>query len=266
MGGAVPRRGRPRALLVHWKEAEAPERLARLRAAGFDAIHRTLSTAPVRELREARPALVVIDLGRLPSHGLAIGLAVRQSPSLRTIPLVFVDGQRAKVDRVRAQIPDAAYTDWDHAGPTATRVLAAPPANPVPASSVMDGYSGRPLAGKLGIRGNDHVAIPGAPSDFERTLGDLPENVRITRAPRDGADLVLWFPRNRADHERRFTRMGALARRWLWVMWPKQSAGVRTDLDQNVVRRLGLATGYVDSKICAVDATYSGLRFSRRRP
>ena len=265
MGGTVPRRERPRALLVHWKEAEAPERLAHLRAAGFDAIHRTLSTAPVRELREARPALIVIDLGRLPSHGLAIALAVRQSPSLRRIPLVFVDGERAKVGRVRSHLPDAAYTDWDLAGSTAVRVLANPPADPLPARTVMDGYSGRPLAGKFGIRSNDHVAIPGAPSDFDRTLGDLPANVRITRAPRDGADLVLWFPRDRADYERRFTRMGALARRWLWVVWPKRSAGVRGDLDQNVIRELGLAAGYVDSKICAVDATYSGLRFSRRK-
>jgi CheY-like chemotaxis protein len=265
MGGAVPRRGRPRALLVHWKESEAPERLALLKAAGFDAVHRTLSTAPVRELREARPDLIVVDLGRLPSHGLAIGLAVRQSPSLRPIPLVFVGGERSKVDRVRAQLPDAAFTDWERAVRTAARALANPPDNPRPARSVMDGYSGRPLAGKLDIRDRDHVAIPGAPTDFERTLGDLPANVRVTRTPRDGADLVLWFPRDRADYERRFTRMGTLARRWLWVVWPKQSAGVRGDLDQNVVRRLGLASGYVDSKICAVDATFSALRFSRRK-
>lgn len=265
MGGALHRRGRPRALLVHWKESEAPERLARLRAAGLEAIHRTLSNAPLRELREAHPAVVVIDLGRLPSHGLAIGLAVRQSPSLRRIPLLFVDGARAKVDRVRAQIPDATFTGWSLAGPAAVDLVAHPPAEPLPAKSVMDSYAGRPLAGKLGIRDNDHVAIPGAPSDFEETLGERPRNVRITRAPRGGADLVLWFPRDRADYERRVARMGALARRWLWVVWPKRSTAVRGDLDQNVIRALGLAAGYVDSKICAIDATYSGLRFSRRK-
>jgi len=265
MGGIVPRRGRARAVLVHWKAEEAPERLARLTAAGFEAVLADLAVAPVRELRAAAPDIVVVDLGRLPSHGLAVGLAVRQSASLRPIPLVFVDGAPDKVARVRERIPDAAYASWDRVGAVARRVLASPPTDPLPARSPMDGYSGRPLVAKLGIRPGDRVAAPGAPPEFETALGALPAGTRLGRPARDGADLVVWFPRDRADLERRLARVAGLAGRWLWIAWAKQGSGRAGDLNGNVVREVGLASGLVDSKICAIDATWSGLRFSRRK-
>lgn len=265
MGGKVPKRRKPRALLVHWKEAETPEPLARLREAGFEPDYRTLTVAPVRAVREAAPDVLVIDLSRLPSHGLAIGIAARQSAALRRTPLVFVGGRPEKVSRVRRQLPDAVYArDWDAAAQAIRSALDDPPASPtVPASP---GYSGRPLAAKLGIRAGDEVAIPGAPGDFATGLGTLPPDARIRRPARGGADLIVWFPRGRADFERRLGSMAGLARRWLWVAWRKRSAvGDGGDLDGNVVRRLGLAAGLVDSKVCAIDATWSALRFTRRR-
>jgi hypothetical protein len=82
-----------------------------------------------------------------------------------------------------------------------------------------------------------------------------------------GAEVVVFFTTRRAELERRFA---PLARRLdpaggLWIAWPKQASGVETDLREGVVRRIGLAHGLVDTKVCAIDETWSGLRFVRRR-
>jgi hypothetical protein len=128
------------------------------------------------------------------------------------------------------------------------------------------GYSGTPLPRKLGIRDGHRVLLAGAPADFD--LGDLPavdlHDVDVQRrAGRAPYDVIVAFTPDRSTLDRRFP---ALARRLvtnggLWVAWPKRSSGVATDLDENVVREVGLAAGLVDNKVCAVDATWSGLRF-----
>ena len=123
------------------------------------------------------------------------------------------------------------------------------------------GYSGTPLAGKLGIRPGSRVLLVGAPEDFD--LGPMPEAELHRRAGRAPYDVVLAFAPDRralvarfAPSSRRLTPAGGL-----WVGWPKRSSGVPTDLDENVVREHGLAAGLVDNKVCAIDATWSGLRF-----
>ena len=106
----------------------------------------------------------------------------------------------------------------------------------------------------------------GAPPAFESTLGELPGSVTIRRRTRGRCDLVLWFVKSGGEIERRVERMGALAGKGgLWIIWPKKASGIGTDLSQAVVRRIGLAAGLVDYKVCAVDETWSGLRFTRRR-
>ena len=128
------------------------------------------------------------------------------------------------------------------------------------------GYSGTPLPRKLGIRAGHRVLLAGAPADFD--LGDLPAlglyDVAVHR--RAGAapyDVILGFTPDRRDLSRRFP---GLARRMvvnggLWIAWPKKSSGVPSDLDDNVVRAVGLAAGLVDNKVCAVDETWSAQRF-----
>ena len=123
------------------------------------------------------------------------------------------------------------------------------------------GYSGTPLARKLGIRPGSRVLLVGAPRDFD--LGPVPEAELHRRAGRAPYDVVLAFAPDRralvarfAPASRRLTPAGGL-----WVGWPKRSSGVPTDLDENVVREHGLAAGLVDNKVCAIDATWSGLRF-----
>ncbi len=132
----------------------------------------------------------------------------------------------------------------------------------------MAGYSGTPLPKKLGIREGYRVALIHAPRDFERTLGELPSGARAVRGLRGTRTfdvLILFADRARilADAwPRAAARMNPAA--GLWIAWPKKSSGVATDLRDGVVREFGLGRGLVDNKVCAIDETWSGLRFVTR--
>jgi hypothetical protein len=128
------------------------------------------------------------------------------------------------------------------------------------------GYSGTPLPRKLGIRPGDRVLVLAAPDGFD--LGPLPgvdaHAVKVpSRAGRTPFDVILAFTPDRRALERRFVPLVArlATAGGLWVAWPKRTSGVATDLDESVVRDVGLAAGLVDNKVCAVDQTWSALRF-----
>ena len=127
------------------------------------------------------------------------------------------------------------------------------------------GYSGTPLAKKLGIKAGASVALVQPPEGFVATLEGLPERVSIHESLRGKArfDVLVWFPRTGADLRR---RCDAIARRitsagGLWIAWPKKTSGMQTDLSDATVRAIGLNTGLVDNKVCAISEVYSGLRF-----
>jgi hypothetical protein len=127
------------------------------------------------------------------------------------------------------------------------------------------GYSGTPLPRKLGVKPESRVLVVAAPVGF--TLEPLPSGAVVhARAASSAYDVVLAFcpdgRRLRARFEPlipRLTTAGAL-----WVAWPKRASGVTTDLDENLVRDVGLAAGLVDVKVAAIDGTWSGLKFVRR--
>jgi hypothetical protein len=224
-------------------------------------------------MRGDPPDAVVIDLGRLPSQGRDVAVGLRSYKDTRHVPLVFVGGQPKKVAGVRELLPDAVYTSWEEIVAALQQAIAAPPADPVVPTSTMTGYSGTPLPKKLGIKTGSVVGLVDAPEGFEVTLGDLPEGTVVIRLP-EGAgsslsrppDVTLWFATRRADLDSRMAGMCSLAERGgLWIIWPKKASGVVSDLSQAVVRETGLAAGLVDFKVCAVDATWSGLRFTRRK-
>jgi hypothetical protein len=126
------------------------------------------------------------------------------------------------------------------------------------------GYSGTPLAKKLGIKDGHRVGIVEAPADFERTLGALPDDVMLVRGLGRGAalDVIVRFVSSRAELARAFPV--AVARLTtnggLWIAWPKRASGVATDMTEDAVRDVALPAGLVDNKVCAIDATWSGLR------
>jgi hypothetical protein len=137
------------------------------------------------------------------------------------------------------------------------------------ARAMAAGYSGTPLVKKLGIREGASVALLRAPEGLDALLGPLPAGARVRRDLRGSApiDVVLLFTRARDDLEERFGRArDRIAKNGaLWVCWPKKSSGVTTDLTEDVARAIGLAAGLVDNKVCAVDETWSGLRFVWRK-
>jgi hypothetical protein len=124
------------------------------------------------------------------------------------------------------------------------------------------GYSGTPLAKKLGITPGDRVAFPAAPEGFADLLGNLPDDVEVRSRANGPLDVIVFFTTRRGELER---RLPALRRALdpaggLWVAWPKRSSGVETDMTEDVARDLGYANALVDNKVCAIDETWSGLR------
>ena len=130
----------------------------------------------------------------------------------------------------------------------------------------MSGYSGTPLPKKLGLAPGQRLVLHAAPPGFLDAIAPLPEGARVL-ARGDAIDLAVLFTERRRDLEARFAGLAArlAPAGMLWVAWPKKASGRATDLTENVVREVGLAAGLVDVKVCAIDDTWSGLRFVRRR-
>ncbi len=123
------------------------------------------------------------------------------------------------------------------------------------------GYSGTPLARKLGIREASTVALIGASPGF--TVPDLPPGATVRRSARGRTDVTVWFVASATELSARIGEMAGRAEgNCLWICWPKQASGVRTDVTESAVRAAGLANGLVDFKIAAIDETWSGLRFA----
>ena len=256
----------PRVRLIHWNAAEAAEKAAKIRAAGYEVASEPLDAAGLSVLRADPPDAVVVDLSRLPAQGRDVALALRKYKRTRQVALVFAEGDPEKVKSVAELLPDAVYTTWSRIRSSLKKAIAHRPADPLVPDSNFAAYSGTPLPKKLGIKANSVVALVGAPLDFADTLGDLPAGVVLRKGARGRCDLAVWFTRSRQDLEHRVRRLGAFAGKdGLWIVWPKKASGVASDLSQSVVREVGLAAGLVDYKVCAVDATWSGLRFTRRK-
>jgi hypothetical protein len=128
---------------------------------------------------------------------------------------------------------------------------------------VSAGYSGTPLPRKLGLKPGQRIAFLDAPPQFADALGPLPEGVAAPRTTARGPlDLVVAFFTERRRLQRRLPRLIAALdpSGALWIAWPKRASRVETDVTEDVVRELGLAAGVVDVKVCAIDATWSGLK------
>ena len=137
-----------------------------------------------------------------------------------------------------------------------------------PFGSVSAGYSGTPLAKKLGIKSGHIVGTFHAPDHFPGLLADLPEAVRIQADPGNDQmlDVAVLFVTDADVLRAEFSVVAELLRRdgGLWVSWPKQSSSLATSLKGGQVRHIGLEKGLVDNKVCAVDEDWSGLRFVYR--
>jgi hypothetical protein len=131
----------------------------------------------------------------------------------------------------------------------------------------MAGYTGKPVAAKLGIAAGERVAALGVPGNYAGLVGGLPEGAAVSFRVTARTTLVHLFSTRRAELARRLGDLrGRLAPEVpVWVSWPKRASKVETDLTEDVVRELALPLGFVDVKVCAVDETWSGLKLVVRR-
>jgi hypothetical protein len=134
-------------------------------------------------------------------------------------------------------------------------------------SAVTPGYSGTPLAKKLGYAAAGRVLLIGAPDDYRSWLGPLPADVGFERSASARTDMAHVFATQRAELAK---HLAALRRKLkpdaaVWVSWPKKAAKVATDITEDTVRQVALPLGYVDIKVCAVTDVWSGLKLVVRR-
>jgi hypothetical protein len=254
-----------RVRLIHWDAQGVTSGARALERSGHEVDSAPLDPAGLKALKSEPPDVVLIDLSRSPSQGRDLGVLLRKTRSTRGVPLVFVGGEPAKTRRVRELLPDAVYTDWRRVRGAVTRALARRADDPVVPASTFAAYAGTPLATKLGIKPGSVVALVGAPEGFESSIEGLPADVTIRRGARGRCDLAIWFARSRSEVVKRVGRLGEFAGSGgLWIAWPKRASGMKSDLTQKAVREIGLDSGLVDYKVCSIDDTWSGLRFTRR--
>lgn len=131
----------------------------------------------------------------------------------------------------------------------------------------MAGYSGTPLPQKLGIKEGTRFAAKHAPEDFADTLGPLPVGATWRRQVRPSLDVVIGFYTLRATMTADWAGLTAAVapHGTVWLAWPKKASKVPTDITEDVLREEFLPTGWVDNKVCAINETWSGLRFALRR-
>jgi len=127
----------------------------------------------------------------------------------------------------------------------------------------MAGYSGTPLVQKIGIKPGHRVILRNHPESFLKDLGKLPEDSRTSERLSGAANVIVYFTEKRSALEKDFGGLAAalVPDGMLWIGWPKKASGKATDLNENIVREIGLKRGLVDVKVCAIDETWSGLKF-----
>jgi CheY-like chemotaxis protein len=253
----------PRVLVIHRKPALAVERARRLCAEGLDAsAYPALGPRAFREIRAHPPDAILIDLTELPSYGRSMGVLLREQKGTRNIPLVFLKGDPEKAARVREVLPDAAFATWNNVAPAVLRAI-----QRAPAEGAAPNVAGTPLAKKLRIAEGSTITILEAPENIGAILGPLPKGVRMVKKMTD-ADLALIFVKSAAALGKALPRLAAqmVPGRTLWTCWPKRTSSMPCDLSLTSIREMVRPYGLIDSKICAVDATWSGTAITLRRP
>ena len=130
----------------------------------------------------------------------------------------------------------------------------------------MPGYSGTPLPKKLGIKDGFQVSLIDPPAEVIAELKGSLQKCAIAKEGKTALDFAMLFTKSSAALKKEFSRVAKnlTPAGMLWVSWPKKTSGVPTDLNENIVREIGLGAGLVDVKVCAVTDVWSGLKFVRR--
>jgi len=254
--------------LICWNPDQARERARLVKTAGFQVDASPLETKGlIARFRDHPPAVVLIDLDRLPSHGREVAVALRTSKSTVHLPIVFAGGAAEKIARIRQELPDAGFTEWAAVAQALHNAIAAPPLDPVRPVPHMLRYAGTPLAKKLGLKPDMAVALVAAPEGFEESLGEPPPGITWQTRLTARTALAIWFVRSIRELQEVVGQLSARLPQAAsaWIVYPKKSGRYKVDFSENDVRNAGLAEGLVDYKVCAVDADWTGLKFARKR-
>jgi hypothetical protein len=255
-----------RVILLHSDPDKVGPHIRELKKTGYNVELQSVSPQALRALRENPPAAVIIDLTRAPSQGRDIGIYIRHHKTTRKVAVVFVSGEPEKVARIKRHLPDATFARWRGIKSALRHAIQSPPAVPIAPKSLLAGYSTTPLAKKLGIKPESIVVLIDAPRNIEKILFNLPKGVMLKRRFIKNNDMMIWFVRSQKDMKARIRQMfPKVGNGGLWIVWPKKVSRIPSDLSQDIVRRIGLSVGLVDYKVCAVDETWAGLKFARRR-
>lgn len=255
-----------RVRLLHWNAKEAVTYIELLRAAAHNVEYDPeFRPSLMRLWRELPPDAFVIDLSRLPSQGREIAVALRQSPVLRHVPIVFCEGAEEKVSRIQAELPDAVYCREGALRAALKRAIANPPREPAKPTAMMDRYASKTAAKKLGIKESSTVALIDPPPDYARVLGKMPAHVQLLEDS-TSAPVTLCFVREVHSLRRTISELRALAATTkLWILWPKKASRAGGTLTESLVREHAIQIGLVDYKICSVNEVWSAMLFALRK-
>ena len=256
-----------RVRLFHWNAAGSGALIQSLALAGHIVEYdEKFSSQVSRSIRESPPDAIVIDLTRLPSHGREVATYLRGSKVTRTIPIVFLDGEPAKVEAIRGLIPDAVFTSSASVASALVRAVTDRPVNPVVPPQMMDRYAGRSVAQKLGIKPGMRVGVIDAPRNYDTVLGPLPEGAMLVEDAEESTPVTLWFAERPDTLQSQLRIMARRATRSrLWILWRKGQSRSANVINEKFLRESGLAAGLVDYKVCCVNETWSALAFAVRK-
>jgi hypothetical protein len=259
-----------RVFLVHWHESELRDLAAPLTAVGHEVqVHFATNKPPSWDGFDAQVA--AISLERLPAHGREVADWVWSAKKRRHVPVVFVGGKAEKVAATKHRFPDATFCAVGDLGRVIDdivngRLSTAPaPKQRLKTAETAKRPSATPLARKLGIIDGLKFALVDAPRGFLKTLV-APKGATQCRDASPDCEVILLFAANAnalaaglKEHRR---NVGPKAS--LWLAWPKRTSPLASDLSDEVVRQMGLRSGLVDVKVCAIDDDWSGLKFMVR--
>ena len=251
--------------LIHWNQAEAKELALLLNKGKYEINTTPFFPGKLKGTVLQYPDIFIIDLSRLPSQGRDLGIFLRKNKSTRNIPIIYTDGEQGKLSKLKNILPDAYYSNWNDIENTIDLSLTKIQNNPIVPDSVFAGYEGVPLIKKLGIKNNMEVSIIDSPDNFEQILGELPAGVKFQKNL-DNPDLIIWFVNSVKQFEKKLIRIKQkTGKGGLWIVYPKKSSQLNSDLSQTIVRNAGLAIGLVDYKVCSINDTWTGLKFAVRK-
>ncbi len=251
--------------VIHWKAGEAGPLLEAVRSAGFlpdydPALTATQLRGPIRE---TNPDAIVLDLNFRPALNRDVAAMLRGVKHCRHTPMVFVDGEPAKVENVRALLPDAVYVRLEGLSAALRELPSSTPAAPIVPPLFIERYKDRTTAQKLGVAPGGKLGVYDAPPSYHSILGDLPEGAEVEEEPDSPCPVTLVFVHDMPgllEAARRLRNLAASSKTWL--TWRKDS---KNGVTQNSVRSTCLEFGLVDYKICSLDAKWSGMLFARRK-